>query len=231
MKSRPTFSFSTALFAATLLAVGCSQGGGQGCSGSGESGESTAPSGESVERVETATKEPPTIDSKLPGVYKITRFQSSQNGCDELADPPERLDYVVVYPFHPRSKPDETRLGGAFCGDPANCQGLGRGAPEPAVGYSFVEGDDASGWQGWAIVGARGGDDDRCHADVQSHLLSATAGNAIQIETKTVETVFDPATAEGGDVICRNRDAIDAVKENLPCKALLVLEATREAEL
>jgi hypothetical protein len=117
----------------------------------------------------------------------------------------------------------------SFCGGVKLCQAVAGEAPEPAIGYSFISGDDASGWQGWAVTGT-GPEDDQCSADVQGHSLRSKEKGAIRIETKTVHTVFPPIM-EGELARCHNRDAIAAVKDDLACKSLLVLEATFEAGL
>ena len=232
MTRRTTFFIHKALFALMCLLLGCSQGGAQGCSGGEQSAAGNDESAPRAGAPKEAPAEAPKVASKHLGVYKVTRFQTSQDTCEQLVEPPEQPAYVALYAFYPRSNPDEARLGGGFCGDLSSCRALGRGAPEPVVGYSFIEGDDASGWRGWAIAGSGGDDADRCHATVQAHVLTSVGAQAIKIETKSVEAAFQPAEVDDdGAATCRAKDAIDAVTEDMPCKSLLVLEATREAEL
>ena len=87
--------------------------------------------------------------------------------------------------------------------------------------------------RGWAI-GSAGAMNDQCRADVQAHELTSKSADAVHIETKTFETVFPPfppMPEEGSAVTCRNLDALASLNPDLPCKAIIVLEATREASL
>jgi len=227
-------SFTKALFLTAclvLLLLGCSKGGATGCNGSSESptdtGDSTAASSTSSSGT---SRDGPTVDSQRLGVYKITQFQSSEGGCDRLAEVAQAPLYLVLYSFRPKSDPDEARLGGSFCGDVSSCRAAARGASEPAIGYSFIEGDDASGWRGVAIADAGANEDERCRADVQSHALTSVAAKTIRIETTTVEAVFEP-TVEEGVATCRHKDAFSSANDDLPCKGLLVLEGKLEAGL
>ena len=203
--TRPLFLFAICSFLA------CSNGGGTSC-GSNTKSASSSEGGR--------------VASDLLGVYRVRRYQGSQGGCDQLADLPGAPAYLVIYGFQPNDGSGEARLGGAFCGDPSLCRALAEKASEPTIGYSFISGDDASGWSGWAIADT-GHVGDQCKASVQSHALNLTAERGLRIETKTVETVFAPLVEEEV-ATCKNRDAITAAKADLPCKALLVLEATRE---
>jgi len=218
MPHRTPLLKSASLFLATCLIFGCSNAGSSGC---GSSTKST--SGESARGGE------PKLASSLLGVYKVDRYQGSQAECDQLMDVPEKPGYLVLYVFQPSDGSSEARLGGAFCDDATLCRALGEKASEPVVGYSFISGDDASGWQGWGIVGT-GPVEDQCGATVQSHVLTSPTGPTIRIETTTVDAVFGPLV-EDDVVTCKNSDAIDAAKADLPCKSLLVLEATRDGDL
>jgi len=217
MSHRTSFR-NASLFLATCLTLGCSNGGSLGCGSSTKSPSSDSTGGGG-----------PSLASGLLGVYRVDRYQGSQAGCDQLTDVPERPGYLVLYVFQPNDGGGEARLGGAFCGDARLCRALAEKASEPAVGYSFISGDDASGWQGWGVVGT-GPVEDQCGATVQSHVLTSPTGPTIRIKTTTVDAVYAPLVEE--DVAtCKNRDAITAAKADLPCKSLLVLEATRDGDL
>lgn len=206
--------FAKSIFVITCLTIGCTGSGMAGC-GSADEGAK--------------------VDSQLLGVYAIDSYQSSpvdpQTGdpipdsCDQLSDTTLGNDFLVLYSFKPDANPDEPLLVGAFCPNVAACEQVAREARAPALGYSFIEGDDQSGWVGFGIssVGSLG---DQCLASVQTHTLSS-AGPGITINTDTVETTFKP-TLDGDVATCSNRDAISAITPDLPCKARLLLEATRE---
>lgn len=201
------------------LVLGCSKSGAPGCN----------PSERGRDSGSTATAAVETVDSQLPGVYEIERYQGSQDACDQLVDIPSAPTHLVLYGFRRDEDSDEVRLGGAFCDDVSQCRALASEAGEPAIGYSFIAGDDASGWEGWAIS-RTGSDNEQCGADVQSHQLTLEAAQAVRITTKTVHTVFPPVV-EDQVATCHNKDAIKSVNDNLACQALLVLEASREADL
>ncbi len=169
-----------------------------------------------------------TVDSELLGAYQITRYQGSQDGCDQVSDMPSP-PYLVLYSFRRNDNPDESLLGGTFCADVDDCQQVANDAPEPAIGYSFITGDDQSGWLGWAIASV-GSLNDQCTADVQAHTLTSTSAQTINIETKTFETVFPP-TIDGNTATCSSADAIAFLNEDLPCMEILVLDAIFEASL
>ena len=246
MTQRSNFLTKT-LFLSMILALGCSKGGGQGCSGGGDetvsdslSGSDSASGSDSVSDSDSAgdsaggAAKAASVDSKLLGVYKLNRYQGSQDSCDQLADIVGGPGHLVLYAFHPTSKPEESRLGGAFCGDLGKCRAFAARGTEPAVGYSFIDGDDIAGWRGWAILDAGATDDERCRAAVQSHVLISTDEDSIKIETTTNEVVFDPRLAEAddeGNATCAHRDAINATSAALPCKSYLLVEARRESSL
>jgi hypothetical protein len=171
------------------------------------------------------------VDSDLPGVYQVTRYASTTDGgCDEeLADVVLIADYLVLYGFQRDPNSDEVRLGGAFCTDVSDCRQVANNAGEPGIGYSFIEGSDETGWRGWAVP-RTGGANDQCEADVQAHTLTSTDAQSISIETKTLETVFPP-TVDGNDATCSVADAIASLNDDTPCTQLMLVEATREANL
>ena len=209
---------NASLIVATCLTLGCSNGGGLGCGSSTKSAHSDSTGAPELK-----------VPSSVLGVYKVDRYQGSQDGCDQLIDVPDRPGHLVLYVFQPNDGSSKARLGGAFCADASLCRAVAEKASEPAVGYSFISGDDASGWQGWGVVGT-GPVEDQCGATVQSHVLTSPAGRTIRIETTTVDAVYAPLVEE--DVAtCKHRDAIAAAKADLLCKSLLVLEATREGGL
>jgi len=213
-----TFNYHHVLLVlAACLAVGCSKGEALGCGG-GATESASSPSGESGSKG----------DSKLVGVYEVTQYQQSQDTCDKLVDIAAAPSYLVVYHFEP-SDGGATRLGGAFCGEPNLCRAIGTKAAEPAIGYSFIRGDDASGWQGWAIV-ETGSFEGKCSATVQAHTLSALAPDTIRVETKTVDVFFEPVSQEDDVATCSNKHAIAVANDAESCKSLVVLKATREAD-
>jgi hypothetical protein len=174
----------------------------------------------------------PTVDSELLGVYQIDRYQGSQDGCDQVTDIDPAPDRLALYSFLDDS-PDEAFLAGIFCGSVDDCREVAKAAPEPVFGYTFREGSDEAGWLGWGIASA-GTVTDQCRFDVQAHALTSTGAEAIGIETKTFEAVFPPfppMPEEGMTVTCRNVDALASLNPDLPCKEIIVLEATREADL
>ena len=209
MTHRPTLLAKTAVFAVCLV-LGCSSSGTLGCSSSGQ-GQAE-------------------VDSALLGVYKIDRYQGNEDGCDQVADVPLAPANLVLYSYRPSQGSNEVRLAGTFCGGVDNCRDLARQGVSPAVGYTFLQGSDETGWLGWGITNQTNLNDE-CQADVQEHTLTSTPSKMINIETRTVETVFKPEL-DGNDATCRNEDALAAAaSEDLPCKARLVVDATFEADL
>ena len=207
----PSLNLTKPLFLATCLALGC---------GDSDGGL--------------------TVDSQLPGVYKIERFQLTPNDeasledpdiCDQLADSDPQPSFFVLYSFLPNDDLDEARLGGIFCADVEQCREIASGAPEPVLGYSFRTGDDTSGWLGWGVQDS-GLLNDQCKVDVQAHTLTSAAAT-IDIETRTLRTVYDPRPddIDGEEITCRIVDAIDNLDDNLPCIGAFSLQATFEAPL
>jgi len=210
--------FTNILFIAACLAVGCTSGGSLGCGSDDDGGAK--------------------VDSELLGVYAVDSYRSSPldpetgdpipDSCDQLSDTARLGDFLVLYSFLPDSNADEAQLAGVFCADVESCRQLAKQAPPPALGYSFITGNDENGWLGWGIsrTGASG---DQCQADVQAHTLTSS-GQTININTDTVETVFPP-TIDGDQATCRNGDALGAITPDLPCKARLAVDATRDSGL
>jgi hypothetical protein len=207
----PSLSLTKSLFLATCLALGCGDSGGA-----------------------------PTVNSQLPGVYQIDRFQITPSDeasledpdvCDQLSDSDPQPAFLVLYSFLPNDDLDEARLGGVFCADVDECRDVASRAPEPILGYSFRTGNDQNGWLGWGIQNS-GLLNDQCKVDVQAHTLTSTA-DAIDIQTKTLQTVFDPRPedVDGTEVTCRIADAIDNLDDNLPCIGAFSLQATFAAGL
>jgi hypothetical protein len=212
MQNNKTY-LGKSIYMAAFLMLGCSGTAG-GC-GSSEGGPTT------------------TVDSELLGVYEIDRYQGSEDGCDQATDIDPAPERLVLYSFLPNDNPDEARLGGTFCGSVDDCRGVAKAAGAPTIGYSFWQGSDEAGWFGWGISSA-GAANDQCRADVQALVLTSTSAEAIGIETRTVETEFPPfppMPEEGNTVTCRNADALASLNPDLPCKAIIVLEATHRAGL
>lgn len=200
---------SKTFFMAACFTIGCTGSGMAGCGSDGGS-------------------DTPTVDSDLIGVYAIDSFQASTPpaSCDELSDSPTNGNFIVIYSFVPNDDPENPRLGGVFCATVEDCEDVASRAPEPTLGYSFLEGSDEAGWTGYAIVrtsqsGAM------CVADVQIHNLSGE-GQSITIDTNTVETEFD-ADIDGDQATCAVRDALTSITPDMPCKLRLLLEGTRNA--
>ena len=171
----------------------------------------------------------PTVDSTLLGIYRVDSYQGSTVGCEQPEDLEPAPVFVLLYSFLPNDDPDEPLLGGIFCGTIDFCLQAAAEAPEPQIGYSFIQGDDDFGWRGWAISSS-GIEGDQCRADVQAHVLTSTSSDTINIETKTFATVFDgdQATDGSGRLTCRNAAAIEALRDDPPCSEILALDATFE---
>jgi len=206
----PSLNLTKSLFLATCLAVGCGGDGGL------------------------------VVDSQLPGVYQIDRFQSTPTDeasledpdiCDQLTDSDPQPAFLVLFSFLPNDDLDEARLGGIFCADVEACREIAAGAPEPILGYSFRTGDDQNGWLGWGIQNS-GLSNDQCKVDVQAHTLTSVA-DAIDIQTETLRTVYPPRPEDidGENITCRIVDAIDNLDDNLPCIGAFSLQATFAAGL
>jgi hypothetical protein len=206
MTRRPS-SFTNILLIATWLAVGCTSSGTLGC-GSGDGASA------------------PTVDSELLGIYEVDRFQSSPT-CEQLMDV-DVAPRVVLYSASPDEKPEEAILAGRFCGSVDDCKARASATPG-VVNYSFLEGSDAQGWQGWGIA-SQGMVGEQCQVDVQTHLLTSSSDQTIRIDTKQAQTTYE-ATIDGTEATCSLRDAIDSVGEDSPCTGLFLLEATFETSL
>jgi hypothetical protein len=217
MPTRSALFRNALLFLAACLILGCSKGGSLGCG----SGKKTT----SDERSETALEG----SSKLVGVYRVTGYQQSEGTCEKLVDLSPAPSHLVLYAFEP-SDGGPTRLGGAFCGGADLCRAVAKQASEPVIGYSFLSGDQASGWQGWAVTETGSAAEQKCAATIQSHNLSSSGQDTIRIETKTVDVVFAPDSEEEGVATCSNKAAIAVASTEPSCKSRLVLAATRETD-
>jgi hypothetical protein len=209
MTEKSTY-FTKTIFFGTCLVLGCFGGGTLGCGSS-----------DSV----------PTVDSELLGVYQIDVYQFSPDSCDGLTDVDPRPGFLVLYSFLPNDDPEEARLGATFCSGLSDCRAVAEAAPEPVIGYSFTVGDDHSGWTGLGNANS-GLLNDQCKVDVQVHTLTSTAAS-IDIQTKTLETVYSPRPedVDGSDITCRVADAIASLNDDLPCVGAYSLAATFEASL
>ena len=170
----------------------------------------------------------PQVESNLLGIYAVDSYKGNTLGCEQASDIDPLPPFVVLYSFLPNDDLDEPRLGGAFCGSIEACRSVATLAEEPPIGWSFIEGNDADGWRGWAVPSA-GPANDQCRADVQAHVLTAS-GDMIEIETKTFEAIFEPSL-EGSEATCRVRDALQSIDEDTPCSEILLLEATFDTGL
>lgn len=210
--------FGNILFLGVCLTLGCTSSGVLGC---GSDGSST-----------------PKVDSSLPGIYAVDSYQASPidpetgdpvpNSCNQLSDAPPFGDFLVIYSFEPNDAMGQAYLGGVFCSDVAICREIADSAPDPALGYSFREGNDQDGWLGFGNA-RQGSLGDQCLVDLQAHVLTST-GDSINITTDTVQVIFQPSV-QGNDATCRVADALAAYSPDLPCEQRLVLEATRSADL
>ena len=206
---------SKTFFIVASLTIGCTGSGMAGCGGD---------SSGSV----------PTVESDLIGIYALDSFQASPldpntnlpvpDSCDQLSDAPAAGNFLVIYSFVPNDTPETARLGAVFCSSVEECQDVASRAPDPIIGYSFIQGDDASGWTGYGIS-RTSNSGEMCVADVQIHSLSSEA-QSITINTDTVETEFQ-AEIVGDEATCSNRAALNSLTPDLPCKSRLLLEGTR----
>jgi hypothetical protein len=197
--------FTKTFFVGACLALGCSGGSTLGC---GSSGSST-----------------PQVDSNLIGTYQVNSYEGSETDCTQPEPISPSPSYLVLYSFVPNDRPDEAWLGGIFCASLQECADVAERAPEPTIGYAFSTGDDASGWNGVAISGT-GSANDQCRADVQQHALTSPSSGTVSIETRTVEVVFEPDMVEGTSATCKNSDALAALTPDLPCTAIILVDAT-----
>jgi hypothetical protein len=210
MNQQATFLTKT-IFLATCLAFGCTSSGTLGCGSSGGGEEAT-------------------VDSELLGIYEISGYQRSQEGCDQPMDTDPPADYLALYSFATSNDPDNPLLLGRFCNNVDDCRNDIRNFPAVVgPGYSFTQGNDETGWLGWA-VSRRGNLNDQCQHDVQTHTLTSASAGEIDIETRTFQPIFPP-TYDGDTATCRDADAIAALNDELPCVELFRLEAMRETGL
>lgn len=211
MNQNATTYLTKTMFFATCLAFGCTSSGTLGCGSSGGAEETT-------------------VDSELFGIYQISRYQRSEQGCDQPMDTDPPGDYIALYSFATSDNPDNPLLLGRFCSSVDDCRNDIRNFPGlVGPGYSFTQGDDDAGWFGWAIS-SRGNLNDQCQHDVQAHTMISTDAGEIDIETRTFQPVFPPEL-DGTTATCSDADAIAALDDELPCIELFRVEAKREAGL
>ena len=183
--------FTNILFIATCLAAGCSSSGTLGC-GSGDGASA------------------PTVDTQLLGIYQLDQYQQSEGGCDQLVDVDPAPSRLAVYTVPSNENPDKAVLVGQFCGSVLDCRRRVKDLPF-VVNYSFFEGSDAAGWQGWGIA-SEGMANDQCLVEVQTHTLTSSSSQAIRIDTRQVETEYMPSDPAPGtnEVTCSIRAAIES---------------------
>ena len=170
-----------------------------------------------------------TVDSDLFGIYQITQYRQSPTDCNAPEDATPLAPYLVLYNYNPDGDLEEARLGGGFCEDIAGCRTVAQAGIAPPIGYSFLTGDDASGWLGFAVpTGGPAGD--QCRADVQAHSMMSPSADTIEVETKTSQVIYPP-TIDGTTATCSTRAALEAWEPDLPCESIILLEATFEATL
>lgn len=208
MKNK-TIYLGKSIYVAAFLMFGCSSSGVMGCGG--DSG--------------------PTVDSELVGIYRIDRYQSSEDGCDQPTDVDPAPAYLVLYGGPSSTDPEEVFLVGQFCSTVDDCRQSVQDFAG-AINWSFFTGSDETGWQGWGIS-RRGSLNDQCQADVQRHILTSTSASTITIDTTTVEAEFMPTEVDGSEATCSDRVAIEtaADQDQLPCIASFLVEATFEERL
>ncbi len=201
------------LFIATCLAVGCTSGGNLGCGS--DSGSTSTPS----------------LDTQLLGIYGLDTYQKSEDSCDNLVDVEGAPSRLALYTVRATDDPNKAVMVGQFCGSALDCRRRVEDFPQ-LFSYTFLQGSDASEWQGWGIA-SQGMAGDECLVEVQTHVLTSDANRAIRIDTKQVETRYDSSEPAPGsnEVTCTIRAAIAAISSDSPCTVQFLLEATFEAEL
>ncbi|MGB5812391.1 MAG: hypothetical protein WBG86_17770, partial [Polyangiales bacterium] len=93
MKKMRGMFLSKAIFVATCWTIGCTGGGVAGC---GSDGNGSAD-----------------VDTELLGVYQITEYRFTENGCDAEFTTAPSVGRIVLYPAE---EIDEAVLVGGFCG-------------------------------------------------------------------------------------------------------------------
>lgn len=198
----------------TCVVLGCTGGSSLGCGSSGDGSDT------------------PSLDSDLPGIYSVDVYrQSEEDACDTVADVSPAPARIALYAAESESAPGGVALAGQFCGSVEDCRL--RVAQRPvAANYAFLRGNDADGWEGWGIA-SRDGVGDQCLYQVQVHTIAVTGEDAVRIDTREVVSRFDATEPEGGSGtgMCRDRDAINAVTPDSPCKQVFLLEASFEDRL
>lgn len=193
------------LFVGTCLTLGCTGGGAAGCGSNGDG----------------AAK----VDSDLLGIYQVTEYRFTENGCDGELTTTDLSGRLVLYRA---DETDEALILGGFCGDVEGCRTRAREKP-PTVNYSFFTGSDAAGWQGWGIAN-QSMVGEMCQVDVQTHSLTSPSDGAIRIDTRQVETLFEGEIVDN-QAICTAREAVESVREDSPCQVIFELVAELETGL
>jgi len=199
--------FGKSILMATCLTLGCTSSGALGCGSSVESSS---------------------VDTELLGIYQVSSYQRSENGCDQITDA-SGGPRLALYTIPSNETPDQALLVGQFCGSVDDCRARVRDRPT-IVNYSFFQGSDLGGWVGWAVPTEGGMVGDQCRVEVQTHTLTSPSDQAVRIDTRQVETVF-MGMVEGNEATCSIREAIASINDDSPCTALFLLEASFEARL
>lgn len=194
-----------ALFFGTLLTFGCTGGGAAGCGSGGDGGAN--------------------VDSDLLGVYQVTEYRFTENGCDGELTTAASAGRIVLYAA---DEDAEAVILGGFCGDVEGCRTRAREKP-PTVNYGFFRGSDTDGWEGWAVAG-RSMVGEMCRYDVQTHVLTSPSDGAIRIDTRQVETLYTGEIVDG-TANCTDREAVANVREDSPCQTIFELVAEFETGL
>lgn len=167
------------------------------------------------------------VETELAGVYTVSEYRFTENGCeDELTDG-EIPGFFVVYPA---DAIDDALLLGQFCFGVENCQQTAEQKP-PNVNYSFFQGSDQNGWNGWGVV-SQGAVGEMCQFEIQAHEMTTPSDGVIRIDTRQVETLFEASiNTETNEATCNARDGIASIRGDSPCQALFELVGAREANL
>lgn len=171
----------------------------------------------------------PTVDSQLLGIYLISQYQRSDEGCESPVNANPPSTYLALYSYAPPDDPEDPLLLGRFCGSVQGCRNAIRDFPELLnPGYAFSQGNDAAGWFGWAVA-SRSQASDQCQADVQAHALTSTGGAEVRIETRSFVTVFPPSSMDGNQIVCSDEAAVLSLNDEPPCVELFDVRAIFEA--
>ena len=171
----------------------------------------------------------PRVDSDLLGIYGVGSYQTGPD-CGELMDA-QGAPRLVLYSAL-RADTEDAILVGEFCGSVDDCRARAEQS-DAAVNYSFFEGSDAQGWEGYGIA-SQSMAGEQCQAEVQVHTLTSPSAQSIRIDTEQVQTTYQGAiddTVMPPVTTCQVIDAIESITEESPCTELYLLEATFETSL